>query len=103
MRYFAFADRISSPRLFWSFRNADISGSLPYFGENMLTRIQEIAGSRLFPYLFRSQLRERIGAFEPQEALLLTMVADVPRERYTLPDESGFEIQFGGNINLVYK
>lgn len=87
-------------QLFWAFRDIDLGGRLPYFGENALTRLEEIMISRTFSLLFRKTIAEHLGESPTHRRKFLTWVTSAGTRRHT---DAPIEIQFPGNIVMMYK
>lgn len=103
LRYFMLDRDLRRPTLFWCFRDIDIGGRMPYWGENILTRAEEIFISRAFSYRFRKEIGVQLGHPPLWRRKIVTLVMRPVRQRYTSPETSPLEIQFAGNITLAYK
>jgi hypothetical protein len=80
-------------RLVWSFRYADLGGQLPYLGDR-LADVQIRIAARCFKYWYGQDL--------PNKAMVFMLVEPLDR-RHIADHISPIEIQFEGNIQLLYK
>lgn len=90
------------PALFWSFRDVDIGGRIPFFG-NTAASIAEIFIARIGPVWYRKEIARILGFRDSGTKSILSLVMLPLAKRFTSYDESPLEIQFSGNILLSYK
>ena len=101
--YFGFPRKIKKSVLFWCFRDIDIGGRLPYWGDNFLTRAEEIFVSRTYSHRFRKEIEAELGHPPRGRRKIVSLVIKPASQRFISPDQSPLEIQFAGNIKFSYK
>lgn len=103
--YFGFGEKKwrVQPLLFWCFRDIDIGGHLPFFGNNILTRAVEILASRFFSLWYKKEITSHMGRSPEHRRNIFSLVVEPLTRRFTSYESSPLEIQFEGNIKLSYK
>lgn len=102
-RFFKF-DRLNKTQVFWCARDTDVSGTLPYFGDNKFTRVGEILRANLLRKQFAGDPPLVHGIPDlPISGGMISFVVSPVDKRFTDSKDSPIEIQFEGDIMLTYR
>ena len=102
--YFSFSSPLKDKKqLFWCSRDLDVAGWLPFFGNTLLTRAEEILISRILTLRHKKELERCLGYPIRGWRGIISLVATPLETHYVSFDSSPLEIHFDGNIKLSYK
>ncbi|MBI2055926.1 MAG: methyltransferase domain-containing protein [Candidatus Sungbacteria bacterium] len=102
-RFFKF-NRFKKTSVFWCARDTDVSGTLPYFGDNKFTRVGELVWAKMLRRQFAGDPPLVNGIPDlPIAGGMISFVVGPVEKRFTDAQSSPIEIQFEDDIMLTYR